>query len=222
MKNEYFKNRISIFYWLAALFVIIDQSSKLAIKGFNFLGFAHRGIHYSEQINVIGSFLHFIHVENPGGPFSIQFGSAKIFLSLFSVIASIALSWYLYKLKPHSGWIKTGVALILAGAVGNLIDRVFYGVIFGEGALFYGRVVDFIQVDIPSVIIFGTKYESYPIFNVADSVVTIGVALLIIFNKKIPSYNTIMNGKKPEIEIPVNLKDDSSPKEDKSATSYSV
>ncbi|MCX6153618.1 MAG: signal peptidase II [Candidatus Kapabacteria bacterium] len=199
MEIEKKNHKVAIYFWIASLFIILDQVTKLWIKGFVIFGFEHHGLRFSEQLPIIGATLQFIHVENAGGPFGIQFGVAKIFLSLFSVFASIALAWYLIKIKEYSLWIKIGVALIFAGAVGNLIDRVFYGVFFNEGALFYGKVVDFIQVDIPDVELFGMKYESYPIFNIADSLVTIGVALLIIFNNKIPSFDLLLKKQKPEI-----------------------
>ena len=66
-----------------------------------------------------------------------------------------------------------------------------YGVLYGEGALFYGLVVDFIQVDIPDVNWFGQVYTHWPVFNVADSCVSCGMVLLFILNKKIPMLNQL-------------------------------
>ena len=71
----------------------------------------------------------------------------------------------------------------MGGAVGNLIDRFFYGVIFGYAPLLYGKVVDFLHFDALGFTIFGKTFDSFPIFNVADSAVTVGVAILLIFHK---------------------------------------
>jgi signal peptidase II len=80
--------------------------------------------------------------------------------------------------------------MILGGAVGNLIDRLFYGVLYGDGPLFYGRVVDFLDVDFFNVNILGYHMSRWPVFNIADSAVTIGVLLLLIFHRSV--------GKEPE------------------------
>ena len=76
------------------------------------------------------------------------------------------------------------VAFILGGAVGNLIDRLFYGIFYGYAPVFYGKVVDFFDVDFFDFSIFGRSYDRWPIFNIADAAVTIGVLILIIFYKK--------------------------------------
>ena len=109
---------------------------------------------------------------------------------MFSVFAGFGLSWYLSKIKFAHNAVRLAITLILAGAVGNMIDRVFYGVIFGESALFYGKVVDFILVDIPDV--FG--YTHWPVFNVADSCVSVGIVLLVFFNHKLPSIKEAKAG----------------------------
>jgi signal peptidase II len=125
-------------------------------------------------------------VENPGMAFGISFGAGKIFLSLFSVIASALLVWYLARLETPSFGAKLALALIFAGATGNLIDRVFYGVFYAESPLFYGKVVDFVDVDIPDVTLFGREYARFWVFNVADSCVSVGMGLMLIFNKYLP------------------------------------
>ncbi|MBM2813845.1 MAG: lspA [Ignavibacteria bacterium] len=190
MKNSITKTNI-FFLSLSILFVLSDQASKLAVKGFNFLGIQHTGLRLGEQIPVIGNFLQITYIENAGMAFGITFGSGKIILSLFSVVASIGLCWFLIKLTNYSKAVQFGTALLLAGAVGNLIDRVFYGVFYGASPLFYGRVVDFIQVDIPDITIFGVTYNSWPIFNFADSFVTCGIIILLIFHKIIPDIRLL-------------------------------
>jgi signal peptidase II len=179
------------YYILSILLIIFDQISKVFIKGFNLLGLKWEGMNLGDSINVFGETVQLTFIENAGMAFGISFGPAKIILSLFSVIASCFLVYYLNKIYHYSRYLKLGVAIILAGAVGNLIDRVFYGVFYGEAPLFYGKVVDFVRVDIPDINIFGLNYTHWPIFNVADSCITIGVVILLIFNKHIPSFSEV-------------------------------
>jgi signal peptidase II len=200
--NYYF---ISVF-----ILVLIDQITKVAVKGFDIFGITHQGMFLGDSFSVIGDFLRITFVENEGMALGIKFGAGKIFLSLFSIIATIALFIYLKKLKPYDFWVKLSIMLILSGAFGNLIDRVFYGVFYGESPLFYGKVVDFIQVDIPDITIpeiniFNSTflpeltYTHWPVFNVADSCVSCGVVLLLIFHKRIPTMKEVF--KKNNIEI---------------------
>ncbi len=174
-----------ILFVISFLFIVLDQVTKLLVKGFDIFGVKVEGFYYGEIIPVFGDTLALTFVENPGMAFGIEFGVGKIFLSLFSVFAGVGLSWYLYKIKFANNFVRIAIMLILAGAVGNMIDRVFYGVIFGESALFYGKVVDFILVDIPDV--FGMSH--WPVFNVADSCVSVGIVLLVFFNNKLPSIS---------------------------------
>jgi signal peptidase II len=185
-------------YITAATLMFADQLSKILIKGFSLFGLHHEGMQIGESIQVLGDFLQITYIENAGMAFGITFGVWKIFLSIFSIIAAILLGWLLAKIKDSNFWIKLGFTLIFAGATGNLIDRVFYGVFYGEGILFYGLVVDFIQFQIPEVTIFGTHYTHFPVFNIADSCVTVGVALLIIMHKKLPDLSNIF--KKNQLE----------------------
>ena len=175
------------FLIISYLLVLFDQITKIYFKGYSLFGFEHTGFEYGERVNVFGEYIQFTFVENPGMAFSIEFGAGKIFLSLFSVVATIAISWALYLVKNVPAGIKIGMSLILAGAAGNMIDRVFYGVFYGYAPLFYGKVVDFILVDIPDISIGNINYEYFPVFNVADSCVTCGLFFLIIFHKHIPS-----------------------------------
>ncbi|MFM7157671.1 MAG: signal peptidase II [Bacteroidota bacterium] len=102
------------------------------------------------------------------------------------MIASIGLIFYLRLLNKAHIYVRIAIMLILSGAFGNFIDRMFYGVFYGEGPLFYGLVVDFIQIDIPDITIGSLTYTHWPVFNIADSCVTIGMILLIMFNKYLP------------------------------------
>ncbi|MFN8358816.1 MAG: signal peptidase II [Candidatus Kapaibacterium sp.] len=179
------------FFLLSAGLIVLDQLTKLWVKGFTLFGIQHDGMFLGESHPIIGDAVRLTFVENPGMAFGVSFGWGKVFLTLFSLIAGIGLAWYLSKLRHHSTWVQLGISLLLAGAIGNFIDRAFYGVLYGEGALFYGLVVDFIQVDIPDVNWFGQVYTHWPVFNVADSCVSCGMVLLFILNKKIPMLNQL-------------------------------
>ena len=186
-------------YLIAAfVLVLIDQITKVAVKGFNLFGLHHEGMHLGESFPVIGEIVRITFVENPGMAFGVEFGSGKIVLTLFSLVASFALVYYLRVISNANRWIRIAIMLILAGAFGNFIDRMFYGVLYEEGPLFYGLVVDFIQIDIPDITIGTLTYTHWPVFNVADSCVTSGMILLILFNKHLPYPFT---AKPPNIEI---------------------
>lgn len=117
--------------------------------------------------------------------FGIDFGeSAKLYLTLFSLFASIAISFYLIKHKDQKLSLRIPLALILGGAIGNLIDRMFYGLIYNEAPLFYGKVVDFLDFDFFNISLFGYTYDRWPIFNIADLAVSIGVISLLIFHRE--------------------------------------
>jgi signal peptidase II len=188
-----------------ALFIIItvlliDQISKIYIKT-NFL--------YGEDVVVFDWFrIHFI--ENNGMAWGAEFGgkAGKLFLTIFRLFAIGGIGYWLYssiKKEAHTILI-VAISLIFAGAMGNIIDSVFYGVIFDTpanttatlfaekpyGELFYGKVVDMLYFpiwsgDLPSWIpIWGGKPFTFfnAIFNVADAAISIAVGLLIVFNKK--------------------------------------
>lgn len=171
---------------IACILVLVDQSTKVAVKGFSLFGFSHHGMYLGESIPIIGEFLRFTFVENPGMAFGVEFGSGKIFLTLFSLIASISLVYYLRMIEEAKLQVRIAIMLILAGAFGNFIDRMFYGVLYGEGPLFYGLVVDFIQVDIPDIQFGNLIYTHWPVFNIADSCVSIGMVLLLLYNRYLP------------------------------------
>lgn len=167
--------------------VLTDQITKLIVKGFSFpfLNIKHDGMMLYDKIEVIGSFFRITFVENPGMAFGIGLGTtAKLLVSLFSVVASIGLIYYLFTVRNQSLSLRLSLALILGGAIGNLIDRVFYGVFYGYAPLFYGKVVDFLDFDFINLSLFGYQYDRFPVFNVADMSVSIGVFILILFYKK--------------------------------------
>lgn len=165
--------------------VIADQVTKLLVRGITipFLGIIIPGIPLYSSKSIIGDFLRFTYIENPGMAFGIDFGW-KSFFAVFSIIASIAILLYLYKVRRESRVVRFSLALILGGAIGNLIDRVFYGPLFDGAPLFHGRVIDFIDFDFFNVSVFGYNFSRFPVFNIADASVTIGVIMLLIFHKR--------------------------------------
>ena len=181
---------------LVFLIIFVDQFSKLWVKTHLQLG---EGIH-------VFDWFYILFVENNGMAFGIEF-IGKIFLSLFRIIAVCLLVYYIYKLlkgnKTTYGYIAS-VAAVLAGAIGNIIDCVFYGIMFtdsygrvakmfppegGYETLFRGKVVDMlyfpiIESSFPSWIPFvgGQDFVFFsPVFNLADSAICIGIFVIILF-----------------------------------------
>ncbi len=172
------------------LAILIDQISKIYVKTHFTLG---------EEVVVFSDWFKIHFTENNGMAWGFEFGgkSGKLFLTLFRLVAVTGIIYWLIqsiKSKTHNAVI-IAIALILAGAVGNIIDSVFYGVIFDSsmhkvatlfadkpyGELFYGKVVDMLYFPIYE----GESFTFFnAIFNGADSWITIGVILLFIFNKQ--------------------------------------
>lgn len=167
--------------------VIIDQISKLLIKGFNipFLKIRHSGLKINQSIKIIDDFFKITHVENYGLAFGIDFGrNLKVALTLTTIFAALLILFYLYVSRQKAFQIRFAIALILGGAVGNIIDRTFYGIFYNYAPFFHGRVVDFIHIDIFDYNLFGKTYESLPIFNIADLAVFIGLLILLFYSVK--------------------------------------
>lgn len=183
--------------YLTFAVVLIDQISKFLVKGgtLPLLNIHIQGMDYGSSINVFGDFFKITFVENPGLAFGIDVNeTSKLFLSIFTLLATIGIFFYLYKSRSEKLIVRVALALILGGAIGNLIDRTFYGVFYGYAPIFYGKVVDFFNADFFDFTLFGRTYDRFPIFNVADSSVTIGVILLLLFHrteKKIEAENKI-------------------------------
>jgi signal peptidase II len=171
---------------ITGLIVLVDQATKLAVKGVNlpWLGVRWEGMTYGENIPVLGDFFRLTYIENPGMAFGIDFGG-KVFFSILSILASGAILAYLIRMRRAPAGFRISLALILGGAVGNLIDRVFYGVLYGDGALFHGRVVDFFDVDFFNITLGSYSLTRWPVFNIADASVTVGVLLLLLFHRAI-------------------------------------
>lgn len=160
---------------------ITDQIAKLYVKGFNipFLSIAHEGLPYGKKTPLIDNILHLTFVENPGIAFGIDFGEKfKLLISILTIIASFSLLIYFFMVSKENLGLRLSLSLIIGGAFGNLIDRVFYGVFYGYAPLLQGKVVDFFDISFFRFYFFNKTMGNY-IFNVADIAVTIGVLTLI-------------------------------------------
>ena len=179
---------------LSGSIILFDQLTKLLVKGLHVpsLGISINGMQYAASKQIIGDFFRRTDLENPGMAFGIDVGG-KLFFSVFSIIASIAILFFLYYARNEPLGFRVSLAMILGGAVGNLIDRVFYGVIFDEAPLFYGKVVDFFDVDFFDINIWGYHLSRWPVFNIADASVTIGVLLLLFFHRRGASAETVVS-----------------------------
>jgi len=190
---------------IALLVVLLDQILKIWVKTSFYLG----------EDREIFPWFRLAFIENNGMAFGWQFGS-KLFLTLFRIAFVGAIVYYLFKLR-HSNGIKTGflicVALVLAGAVGNIIDCMFYGLIFnnpappetavlfpeggGYAPFLHGRVVDMLSFplfsfDWPSwmPVIGGKHFEFFkPVFNLADAAISCGIIAILIFYSKQLGYS---------------------------------
>ncbi|MCX8057611.1 MAG: signal peptidase II [Ignavibacteria bacterium] len=198
---------MKIFY-VTFFIVLLDQITKILVKGIHIpsLGIEIKGMQLYDSISVLGDFFRITYIENPGMAFGIDFGeSAKFYLTLFSLIASVVITVYLIKHKDEKLSLRLPLALILGGAIGNLIDRMFYGVIYNEAPLFYGKVVDFIDFDFFNITLFGYTYDRWPIFNIADMSVSIGVIILILFHREKQEEKTEETSQTTELEMNQNL-----------------
>ncbi len=188
---------------LITIILLVDQLSKFWVKMNMTIG---------QNFKVLGDkfLIHFI--ENPGMAYGMEFGGeyGKLFLSVFRIIAVIGIGYglhYMIKNKYNRGFILN-VALIFAGALGNIIDSAFYGLIFSEStpyskavlfpdgggyaSFLHGKVVDMLYFPLVSgtfpswfPIWGGENFMFFrPVFNIADSAISVGVFLILIFQKR--------------------------------------
>ena len=182
--------------------LLIDQVVKIWIKTHMMLG---------DEIPVLGDWFIIHFVENNGMAFGMQLAGkfGKVFLSVFRIIAVVGIGWYLVNLtkKGAPNGLVYSVALVLAGAFGNIIDSAFYGVLFdhsygqiatlfpaegGYSSFLHGKVVDMLYFPLlegryPDCfpIVGGNTFIFFrPVFNIADSSITIGIFLILIFQKR--------------------------------------
>jgi len=177
---------MNVLYY-SLIVIIIDQITKLLVKGFKipFLGIHHKGLKINSSIKIWDDIIQITHVENYGIAFGIDFGREfKVLLTIFTIIAAMLILYYLYLSRYKDFKIRLAIALTFGGAVGNIIDRTFYGVLYGYAPLFHGRVVDFIHIDFFDYTLFGKTYQSLPIFNFADVGVLSGILILLFISFK--------------------------------------
>tara|TARA_B100000686_G_C16806808_1_gene991736 strand:- start:11263 stop:11922 length:660 start_codon:yes stop_codon:yes gene_type:complete len=209
-------NRLIHGFIIVIIIILIDQSTKFYIK------LNYPLTIFSDQAILDWGFFKILFVENKGMAMGAKLNdiipfltekSAKLFLTVFRLIAILFIGFWMRNIyiNKSSIYLRWSLCLILAGAIGNIIDSVFYGVIFdhsyqqistflpskGYAPIFYGNVVDMIQFPLiewtwPGWMPFigGKNYLFFQyIFNIADSAISIGVAILIFFNKNIFSKN---------------------------------
>jgi len=162
--------------------LLVDQVTKVIVR-LN-MDQGHLG-----AIDLIADWLKLTHTENPGMAFGINFGPPGL-ITGFSIVAAALIIVYLIRVRDGYLPYTASLACILGGAIGNIIDRLFYGMIFNYAPFFQGRVVDFIHFDlwygrIPSAIpLIGDSYFSFfPIFNIADIGIVGGVIGILLFQK---------------------------------------
>lgn len=182
----------------------IDQIVKICVK-------THMTL--DEAIPVFGEWFYIRFIENRGAAYGLELGGeyGKLILSLFRIVAVGAIGWYIARLIKRSApmGVIVGITLVLVGALGNILDSAFYGLIFsastfteaahfvpwgtGYATFLHGSVVDMLYFPIIEVeqmpdwvpFVGGEPYTFFsPIFNIADSYVTCGIAYLILFQRK--------------------------------------
>jgi signal peptidase II len=182
MKPAYLKP-----FLIVVFIVLIDQIIKTWVRTNMYLG---------QDIHFLGDHGMLHYTENNGMAFGMELGGdfGKLVLTMFRIAAVVAIGYglvYLIKHKYHRGLIMC-VALILAGALGNIVDSTIYGVLYQHGPLFYGRVVDMFYFPLLSgnfpqwVPIWGGQDYIFfrPVFNFADSAISVGVIAILIFQKR--------------------------------------
>jgi len=192
MKAAYYKPFI-----VAAIIVLADQVIKTWVR-------TH--MDFNSEIHFLGSHGMLRYTENNGMAFGWELGGkiGKLVLTIFRIVAVVGIGYglvYLIKHKHHRGLIMC-VALIFAGALGNIIDSTFYGLIYQHGHIFEGRVVDMFYFPLfrgtyPSWVPVwgGQPFEFFePIFNLADASISVGVIAILLFQKRYFKRET------PEVE----------------------
>ena len=177
----------------AFLVILVDQVVKLVVKF---------SMHPYQEIKVIGEFARINFIENKGAAFGLTIAdlmakigielsdeTAKLVLTLFSILAVVVIIYLLQLVKDTRSSLPYFLAMILGGAVGNIIDRVFYGVWFAgindyEGGLLHGRVVDMIYINLIHGKFLGIELNLLPVINIADAAITMGIIAIIIFQRR--------------------------------------
>lgn len=190
--------------WITAAAVLADQLAKVTV-----LRYMYRG----QSIPVLGDWLKFTFTENPGMAFGITFGPRSL-VTISSIVATLLIIVYLVKVRNDYLPYRASLALILGGALGNIIDRIFYGVLLGYDTFFVGKVVDFFHVNLWNGVIpigiplvGGTYVSLFPIWNVADMAIVCGVVGILLTQK---SYHDHLVAQHMAASEPVAVDHDSS------------
>jgi signal peptidase II len=173
--------------------VIIDQVVKLGVK---------LTMQPYEEVRVLGDFFRINYIENKGAAFgltirdlmakvgvSMSDETAKLSLTMFSILAVVVILYLLQRVRDSRTSLPYFLALILGGAIGNIVDRAFYGVWFAgindyEGGLLHGRVVDMFYFDLVHGNVLGLELNLLPVFNVADAAITVGIIAIVFFQRR--------------------------------------
>ena len=181
------------YFIIAIIIICLDQASKLLV---------HKYMYLHEEVNVFGEWFKLHYLLNPGMAFGIRWDNefGKLALTVFRIIAMVGIGYYLYQMvqkKSHSGFLIC-LAMILGGAIGNVIDSTFYGVFLDNAPLespskwFHGQVIDMLFFPIADFTwpewfpYLGGDYFLFfsPVFNIADSSIFLGVISILIFQKR--------------------------------------
>ncbi len=170
--------------WLSAFIVAVDQATKAAVLQYMS---PENGVPHS--VPLIDDWLRLTFTENPGMAFGLEIGPPGT-VTVLSLIATTLVIGYIYQVRDGYAPYVWSLSLILGGALGNIVDRVFYGVLLDYGTYFTGHVVDFIHVSlwkgfIPQAVplIGGSYMELFPIWNVADMAIVLGVVGVLMFHR---------------------------------------
>lgn len=202
---------------IVLIVLFIDQAVKFWIKTHMYLG---------QEFPVFGDWFIIHFTENNGMAFGMEFGGeyGKLFLTLFRIVAVIAIGWFLFTLpkkKTPAGLLISG-ALVFAGAIGNILDSVFYGILFsdsfnqvaeflpeagGYAGLLHGRVVDMLYFPLiegyfPDWLpIWGGEHFLFfrPVFNIADAAISVGILMIVISYRKYFRDENFKKNKKEEV-----------------------
>jgi len=178
--------------FIGVLLVVVDQVSKVLVKSNMSVG---------QSFNVLGDWFRICFIENNGMAFGMAFGGVigKYLLTFFRIVLFAALVWWIRKLNRMEGTptgALVGLALIAAGALGNIVDCMFYGLVWDYAPFMQGKVVDMLYFPIIDTYVFGKHITFFdPVFNVADSCVTVGAFYLLFFHWKF--FSIIFGDDKP-------------------------
>lgn len=173
--------------WITLAIVLVDQVTKVIVA---------TNMYISQSIPVIGDVLKWTYTQNPGMAFGVRLGDGdlgKVILTVFSVVATALIFFYIRHVRRSPFSYRASLALILGGAIGNVIDRVFYGAIFGEcystqARLLHGCVVDFFHLDITTITFGDNAFQVFPIGNIADLAIIAGVVGVLLSQKAFQRY----------------------------------